>query len=64
MGAQADYSAEVAGEIDDEVRRLIEAAHTEAWAILTEYRDVLDELATQLLERETLHRDDLTKHLR
>lgn len=61
MGAQADYSAEVAGEIDDEVRRLIEAAHTEAWAILTEYRDILDVLATQLLERETLTRKDLEK---
>ncbi|PYE19960.1 membrane protease FtsH catalytic subunit [Williamsia limnetica] len=61
MGAQSDYSAEVAGEIDDEVRRLIEAAHTEAWAILTEYRDILDVLATQLLERETLTRKDLEK---
>ena len=59
MGAQSDYSSEVAAEIDDEVRRLIEAAHTEAWAILNEYRDTLDELATQLLERETLTRKDL-----
>ncbi|MCZ4552047.1 ATP-dependent zinc metalloprotease FtsH [Gordonia rubripertincta] len=61
MGAHSDYSAEIAGEIDDEVRRLIEAAHTEAWAILTEYRDILDVLATQLLERETLTRKDLEK---
>ncbi|HEY9314272.1 ATP-dependent zinc metalloprotease FtsH [Williamsia sp.] len=61
MGAHSDYSPEVASEIDDEVRRLIEAAHTEAWAILTEYRDTLDELATQLLERETLTRKDLEK---
>ena len=61
MGSHADYSPEVASEIDDEVRRLIEAAHTEAWAILTEYRDTLDELATQLLERETLTRKDLEK---
>lgn len=59
MGAQSDYSAEVASEIDDEVRRLIEAAHTEAWSILTQYRDTLDELATQLLEKETLTRKDL-----
>ncbi|WP_020106013.1 ATP-dependent zinc metalloprotease FtsH [Nocardia sp. 348MFTsu5.1] len=61
MGAHSDYSPEVASEIDDEVRRLIEAAHTEAWAILTEHRDTLDELATQLLERETLTRKDLEK---
>ncbi|WP_459548948.1 ATP-dependent zinc metalloprotease FtsH [Nocardia sp. X0981] len=59
MGTASDYSHEVAGAIDEEVRNLIEAAHTEAWAILSEYRDVLDELATALLERETLHRKDL-----
>ncbi len=56
MGTQSDYSHEVARDIDDEVRKLIEAAHTEAWEILTEYRDVLDTLAGELLEKETLHR--------
>ena len=56
---QADYSHEVAREIDDEVRKLIEAAHTEAWEILTEYRDMLDILAGELLEKETLHRAEL-----
>src|SRR6476620_4346114 len=59
MGTQADYSHEVAQIIDDEVRKLIEAAHTEAWEILTEYRDVLDALAGELLEKETLHRAEL-----
>lgn len=59
MGNQADYSHEVAREIDEEVRKLIEAAHTEAWEILTEYRDVLDTLAGELLEKETLHRSEL-----
>ncbi|MCB0941980.1 MAG: ATP-dependent zinc metalloprotease FtsH [Mycolicibacterium sp.] len=59
MGTQSDYSHEVARDIDDEVRKLIEAAHTEAWAILTEYRDVLDVLAGELLEKETLHRKEL-----
>jgi cell division protease FtsH len=59
MGNQADYSHEVAREIDEEVRKLIEAAHTEAWEILTEYRDVLDTLAGELLEKETLHRAEL-----
>jgi cell division protease FtsH len=59
MGTQADYSHEVARDIDDEVRKLIEAAHTEAWEILTEYRDVLDSLAGELLEKETLHRAEL-----
>ncbi|MGL5444860.1 MAG: ATP-dependent zinc metalloprotease FtsH [[Mycobacterium] stephanolepidis] len=59
MGTQPDYSHEVAREIDEEVRNLIEAAHTEAWAILTEYRDVLDTLAGELLEKETVVRKDL-----
>src|ERR1700756_2856740 len=59
MGTQADYSHEVARDIDDEVRKLIEAAHTEAWEILTEYRDILDTLAGELLEKETLHRAEL-----
>nr|WP_294637842.1 ATP-dependent zinc metalloprotease FtsH [uncultured Rhodococcus sp.] len=61
MGVQSDFSHEVAREIDEEVRKLIEAAHTEAWAILNEYRDVLDRLASELLERETLTRKDLEK---
>ncbi|WP_261864615.1 ATP-dependent zinc metalloprotease FtsH, partial [Mycobacterium montefiorense] len=61
MGNQADYSHEVARDIDDEIRKLIEAAHTEAWEILTEYRDVLDTLAGELLEKETLHRPELEK---
>ncbi|WP_078311517.1 MULTISPECIES: ATP-dependent zinc metalloprotease FtsH [unclassified Mycobacterium] len=59
MGTQPDYSHEVAREIDEEVRNLIEAAHTEAWAILTEYRDVLDTLAGELLEKETVVRKEL-----
>jgi cell division protease FtsH len=61
MGTQADFGHEVAREIDEEVRNLIEAAHTEAWEILAEYRDVLDILAGELLEKETLHRVELQK---
>jgi cell division protease FtsH len=61
MGAQADYSLEVAHEIDEEVRALIEAAHTEAWEILNTYRDVLDDLVFELLEKETLTRIDLQR---
>ena len=43
-GKQNDYSLEVAHEIDEEVRKLIEAAHTEAWDILNVHRDSLDAL--------------------
>ena len=61
MGHQPDYSLEVAHEIDEEVRALIEAAHTEAWEILNTYRDVLDDLVFELLEKETLTRSDLER---
>jgi cell division protease FtsH len=60
-GQQADYSLEVAHEIDEEVRKLIEAAHTEAWEILNTYRDVLDNLVLEVIEKETLVRKDLER---
>jgi cell division protease FtsH len=60
-GRQPDYSHEVAHEIDEEVRKLIETAHTEAWHVLSTYRDVLDELVIELLQKETLTRKDLER---
>ncbi|GAA4361525.1 ATP-dependent zinc metalloprotease FtsH [Angustibacter luteus] len=54
MGHGRDYSEEVAGIVDEEVRRLIEAAHDEAWNVLVENRDVLDDLVQKLFEKETL----------
>jgi cell division protease FtsH len=59
MSHARDYSEEIASAIDDEVRRLIESAHDEAWEILVQYRDVLDNLVLQLLEHETLSRDQV-----
>jgi cell division protease FtsH len=61
MGHAPDYSLEVAHEIDEEVRKLIEAAHTEAWDVLNTYRDVLDNLVIELLDKETLQRKDLER---
>ncbi|WP_018333184.1 ATP-dependent zinc metalloprotease FtsH [Actinomycetospora chiangmaiensis] len=60
-GKQSDYSLEVAHEIDEEVRKLIEAAHTEAWEILNTHRDALDALTAELIEHETLQRKDLER---
>ncbi|MBB5807170.1 cell division protease FtsH [Saccharothrix ecbatanensis] len=60
-GRQADYSLEVAHEIDEEVRKLIEAAHTEAYEVLNTYRDVLDALTLELIEKETLHQKELER---
>jgi cell division protease FtsH len=59
MSHSRDYSEEIASAIDDEVRRLIESAHDEAWEILVQYRDVLDHLVLQLMEHETLSRDQV-----
>jgi cell division protease FtsH len=61
MGHQRDYSEEIASSIDDEVRRLIEGAHDEAWEILVEYRDVLDNLVLELMEKETLQKDEVLR---
>jgi cell division protease FtsH len=61
MGHQRDYSEEVAGVVDDEVRRFIESAHDEAWEVLVENRGVLDALVVALLERETLNREELAE---
>jgi cell division protease FtsH len=54
-----DYSEEIASSIDEEIRRLIESAHDEAWEVLVEYRDVLDDLVRHLLEKETLSRKEV-----
>lgn len=58
-GHERDYSESVAGTIDDEVRKLVEAAHDEAWEVLTQHRDVLDELVLRLLDKETLNQQEL-----
>jgi cell division protease FtsH len=52
-----DYSDEVAARIDGEVRRLIESAHDAARHILETNRAVLDRLASDLIEHETLETD-------
>ena len=56
MSHSRDYSEEIASAIDDEVRRLIEVSHDEAWDVLVQYRDVLDTLVLHLMEHETLSR--------
>jgi len=54
-----DYSEEIASAIDEEIRRMIEAAHDEAWEVLVEYRDVLDNLVLRLLDKETVSRKEV-----
>jgi len=59
MGHQRDYSEAVAGIVDEEIRRLIEAAHDEAWYALNDNRGLLDALVLELLEKETLGKEQL-----
>ena len=56
-----DFSEDVAATVDAEVRALMDAAHREAWEILTRNHAVLEDLASQLLEKETLLEKDLER---
>jgi len=61
MAQQRDYSEATAQVIDAEVRTLVENAHEEAYKALTTNRAVLDELARQLMIKETLQADEVAK---
>jgi cell division protease FtsH len=54
MQHQADYSEEIARQIDDEIRRIIEEAHQRAKDLLGERRDLLDRISKILITRETI----------
>src|SRR6185312_7173176 len=62
-GHTRDYSEDIAADIDAEVRDLIEGAHDEAWEILVQYRDALDQMVLELVEKETLNKGDLERIL-
>ncbi|MEJ5867537.1 ATP-dependent zinc metalloprotease FtsH [Pseudokineococcus sp. 5B2Z-1] len=61
MAHDRGYGEGLASVVDDEVRRLIEAAHDEAWEVIVEHRPVLDELVRRLLEKETIDREELAE---
>jgi cell division protease FtsH len=63
MGAEPDYSEEVAREIDDEVRRIIEEGHDLAVRVLREHIDDLHRISQILIERETIDRDQFERLL-
>ena len=58
-GHQRDYSENVAAKVDAEIRKLIENAHQEAFDILIENRVTLDAMVLQLLEKETLNKEEI-----
>ncbi len=59
FGHTRNYSEEIAAIIDEEVNKLLTNAHQEAFDILVQNRNVLDNLVTELLEKETIDRKGL-----
>ena len=56
----SDYSAGVAAEIDKEVRAIVDECHENCRKILTENKDLLDLIANNLYEHETLTNEEIT----
>jgi cell division protease FtsH len=63
IAEQRDYSERTAEEIDEEVRRIIDEAHTRCRSVMEAHRDKLEELANALIEVETLEGEDLQRIL-
>jgi len=63
MSAEPDYSEEMAREIDDEIRRIIEEAHETALNVLREHIEELHQLSAILIERETIDKDQFERLL-
>ena len=63
MGAEPDYSDEVAREIDDEIRRIIEEGHDLATRVLREHIDDLHRISQILIERETIDKEQFERLL-
>jgi cell division protease FtsH len=59
LGHARNYSEEVAGIVDEETKKLLTTAHQEAFDILEENRDVLDSLVLELLDKETLDKEQI-----
>ena len=63
FASHPDYSDQVAFEIDTEIRGMIDRAHDEALEILNEHRQRLDGIATRLIEKETIEKEELAQLL-
>jgi cell division protease FtsH len=63
MGHEPDYSDELAREIDDEVRRIIEDGHELALKVLREHMEELHRISQILIERETIDKDQFERLL-
>ncbi len=63
FSSEPDYSDEVAREIDDEIRRIVEEAHQTAKDLLVERREAMNTISKILLERETIDAEQFAKLL-
>jgi cell division protease FtsH len=63
MGNEPDYSEEIAREIDDEIRRVIEEAHESATRLLKDHVDELHRISLILIERETIDKEQFERLL-
>ena len=58
FSTEPDYSNEIAREIDDEVRRIVESAHQRARTILTDHKADLEKISEILVKRETIEKEE------
>ena len=58
FSSEPDYSDEIAREIDDEIRRIVESAHQQAIDILNEHREALERISQILVKRETIEKSE------
>jgi cell division protease FtsH len=63
FSSEPDYSDDVAREIDDEIRRIVEEAHQTARQVLEDHRVQLDYVSDILLRRETIEREEFIQLL-
>ncbi len=61
IAEQRDYSEHYAQQIDDEVKRILQAAYERAKGLLLDQKDKMDELVRILIERETLNADEFVE---
>jgi len=61
FGHARNYSEDVAAVVDEETKKLLASAHQEAFDILEENRDVLDALVVELMEKETLDKEEVAE---
>jgi cell division protease FtsH len=63
FSSEPDYSDEIAREIDDEIRRIVESAHQRAKDLLAEHREALERISLLLVKRETIEKEEFEELL-